>query len=76
MWVEGYSNHPVCVSVCVCVCVCLWFESTPVDSYNLSSHYRSLALRGAPQLGVVVTLVSISKIIGEAEILNTGMNIH
>ena len=55
--------------------MCLWFESTPVDSYNLSSHYRSLALRGAPRLGVVVTLVSSSKIIGEAEIFNTGMSI-
>ena len=66
----------VCVCVCVCVCVYLRFESTPVDSYNLSSHYRSLALRGAPWLGVVVTLVSISKIIGEAEIFNTGMSIH
>ena len=58
------------------MCVCLWFKSTPVDSYNLSSHYRSLALRGAPRLGVVVTLVSISKNIGEAEIFNTGMSIH
>ena len=46
----------------VCVCVC-------VDSYNLSSHYRSLVLRGAPRLGVVVTLVSISKIIGEADLI-------
>ena len=60
----------------VCVCVCLRFESTPGDSYNLSSHYHSLALRDAPRLGVVVTLVSISKIIGEAEIFNTGMSIH
>ena len=57
------------------MCVCLRFESTPVDSYNLSSHYRSLALRGAPRLGVVVTLVSISKIIWKAEIFNTGMSI-
>ena len=62
--------------MCVCVCVCLQFESAPVDYYNLSSHYRSLALRGAPRLGVVVTLVSISKIIGEAKIFNTGMSIH
>ena len=61
----------VCACVHVRVCVC-----TPVDSYNLSSHYRSLALRGAPQLGVVVTLVSINKIIGEGEIFNTGMSIH
>ena len=60
----------------MCVCVCLQFESTPVDSYSLISRYRSLALRGVPQLGVVVTLVSISKIIGEAEIFNTGMRIH
>ena len=66
----------MCVCMCVCVCVYLRFESTPVDSYNLSSHYRSLALRGAPGLGVVVTLVSISKIIVEAEIFNTGMSIH
>ena len=66
----------MCVCVCVCVCVCLRFESTPVDSYNLSSHYCSLALRGAPRLGVVVALVSISKIIGEAEIFNTGISTH
>ena len=45
----------VCV-MCVGVCVCLQFQSTPVDSYNLNSHYYSLALRGAPQLGVVVSL--------------------
>ena len=62
--------------MCVCVCVCLRFESTPVDSYNLSNHYCSLALKGAPQLGLVVTLVSISKIIGKAGIFNTGMSIH
>ena len=65
----------MCVCVCVCVCVCA-VRINPVDSYNLSSHYRSLALKGAPRLGVVVTLVSISKIIGEAEIFNTGMSIH
>ena len=52
--------------MCVCVCVCLWFESTPVE----------LALRGTPRLGVVVTPVSISKIIGGAEIFNTVMSIH
>ena len=22
MWVEAYSNHPVCAYICVCVCVC------------------------------------------------------
>ena len=66
----------IILCVCVCVCVCLWFKSTPVDSYNLSSHYHSLALRGAPRLGVVVTLVSTSKTIGEAEIFNTGVSIH
>ena len=69
MWEE------VIVSVCVHVHVFV-VESTPVDSYNLSSHYHSLALRGAPRLGVVVTLVSISKIIGEAKTFNTGMSIH
>ena len=56
--------------------VCVWFESIPVDSYSLISQYYSLALRGAPQLGVVLTLVSISKIIREAKIFNTGMSIH
>ena len=35
-------------------------------------HYHSLALRDAPRFGVVMTLVSISKIIREAEIFNTG----
>ena len=61
--------------------VCLWFESTPVDSYNLSSHYCSLALkdtRGAPRLGVVVrlvTLANISKIIREPKTLDTGMSL-
>ena len=58
------------------MCVCLRFKSILVDSYNLSSHYHSLALGGAPRLGVVVTLVSINKIIGEAKIFNTGMSIH
>ena len=57
----------LCICVCVDVCVRLWFESTPADSYNLSSHYRRLVLRVAPQLGVVVTLVSISEIIWEAK---------
>ena len=52
------------------------FKSTSVNSYNLSSHYRSLATRGAPQLGVVVTLASISKIIREARTLDTGMSLH
>ena len=59
----------------LCVCVCLWFESIPVDSYNLSIHYCSLALRGAPRLGVVVTRVSISKIIRKAKTFNTGMSL-
>ena len=44
--------------------------------YNPSSHYPCLALRGTPQLGVVVTLVSISKIISEARTFNTGMSPH
>ena len=66
----------LCICVCVDVCVCLWFESTPAASYNLSSHYHSLALRVAPRLGVVVTLVSISKIIRKAKTLSTGISIH
>ena len=57
----------LCVSVYMRVCV--WFESIPVDSYNLSSHYCSLALRDAPRLGVVVALASISEIIREAKCL-------
>ena len=63
----------VCMYVCVFV---LWFKSTPVDSYNLSSHYFSLALRDTPRLGVVVTLASISKIIGEAQYWNEFNWIH
>ena len=33
-------------------------------------------MTGAPRLGVIVTVVSISKIIGEAKIFNIGMSIH
>ena len=51
-------------NVCVFLCVFnLWIELTPVDSYKLHSHYRGLALKDTPWLGVVVTLTRISKII-------------
>ena len=49
----------VCV-MCVGVCVCLQFQLTPVDSYNLSSHYCSLTLKGAPWLERLVTVASNS----------------
>ena len=52
------------------VCVC------GLNQPRFNSHYRSLALRGAPRLGVVVTLASISKIIREPKTLNIGMSLH
>ena len=68
----------MCVCVCLCVYVCLWFESTPVDSYNLSSHYHSLELKDSDRLGVLMTHweSGISKIIREAKTFNTRMSLH
>ena len=47
------SDNYTCTVINVCVsrlCV-TWLESTPADSYNLSTHYLRIILMGTPQLG-------------------------
>ena len=66
------------IKIIVHACVCLFCSSNQhqLTLTTLVATTVSLALRVAPRLGVVVTLISIRKIIREAKAFNTGISTH